>query len=564
MAPAAFDNTNAGEVVSLFAPLQAGNENFVFPLLNSAGVAFYNDADEVVLSEARIGRDRRSQNERVTGNFSIRKDFDHDNLRYVEFGGMIEEAEFFTRATAETTTYRDPSFFSPTVTLGQLGVGLRPGILTEVGATLDFDQLGNGDVLAFFDNAADFVEDGIIRESVSSPIPGSETQLATETETALYFESQVDWNDFEFIGGFRFVNLDIETQFFNRPSLITDAGFQPISDEFQLVQTAEDDRTDLLPRLAINYRPTEDMVFRAGFYKTVSRPPVRSLVANTFPQLDTRLRYGPDGDQPRLRVQIGNENLKPQETGNFSLGWEWYSDNIGVLKIEGFYKAIQNSIQQVTSISGLEDIPDDIVFPNLPEFNNLPDNLFVEVTQPTNPDFEDTIWGIETSVERRFDFLPSPWDGLGVYANYTYTESERDRIVFFFDRTTFTNQQVVLTDTPFNGSPETSGTFSVTYTKYGFDANLTYSYQDRRLSSAGVNRLNDFDDEIDTLDFRIEYTMRIAEQPVRIFFEGNDILRGDDEPFVSRSLTGVGIPDYFVGANYFGGRSFSLGAAMTF
>ena len=45
-----------------------------------------------------------------------------------------------------------------------------------------------------------------------------------------------------------------------------------------------------------------------------------------------------------------------------------------------------------------------------------------EVTQPMNGDAA-SLWGMELAFQNQLRFLPAPFDGLGVYANYTWTDS---------------------------------------------------------------------------------------------------------------------------------------------
>jgi TonB-dependent receptor len=65
-------------------------------------------------------------------------------------------------------------------------------------------------------------------------------------------------------------------------------------------------------------------------------------------------------------------------------------------------------------------------------YKRLSDPIFLFTTdnelggqdvQPGNGD-AGTIRGVEVALQQQLRFLPAPFDGLGVYANYTYTDSE--------------------------------------------------------------------------------------------------------------------------------------------
>jgi TonB-dependent receptor len=91
---------------------------------------------------------------------------------------------------------------------------------------------------------------------------------------------------------------------------------------------------------------------------------------------------------------------------NFDLMFENYYKSVGVFTFGGFYKDIDNFIYRRT------------------EFNVI-DPVFGELIQRSRPENGGTanVFGFETSIQRQFDFLPGIWKGLGIFMNYTYTDS---------------------------------------------------------------------------------------------------------------------------------------------
>ena len=117
----------------------------------------------------------------------------------------------------------------------------------------------------------------------------------------------------------------------------------------------------------------------------------------------------------------------------------------------------------------------------------------------------------------------------------------------------------------FAGSPEHSGTLGLTYRKYGFDASLFYTGQSRRLESLGQFGINNYNEAIETVDFRVDYTSEIAGRTVRIYFRGEDLLSDDDDPFLETSIGSEnGVPKFTTGRTYLGGRSLLIGANVSF
>ena len=123
----------------------------------------------------------------------------------------------------------------------------------------------------------------------------------------------------------------------------------------------------------------------------------------------------------------------------------------------------------------------------------------------------------------------------------------------------------MIADLPFNGSPDFSGTASLTYNKYGFDAKVSYTYQARRLSNFAFNGFSQYDEALGTLDFRVEYLTDIRGAATRFYVSGRDMLSGSPDPYLQSSNGGNGgTPKYFTGGSYLGGRAFAVGFATSF
>ena len=321
-------------------------------------------------------------------------------------------------------------------------------------------------------------------------------------------------------------------------------------------------QTDFLPRVVLNYRLSDNTIFRAGYYSTASRPQISNITrAGSVTNLDLQTNYGPTGNQPRLTVRQGNPDLKPAYTHNFDASWERYSDDVGVIKASLFYKTIDNALSSTFDRGDISIIPETVSLPDTPDYNNLPDNLFVEVTQPVNGNSSQEIWGGEVSIERQLSALPSVLSGLGVYANYTYSDSRRDIEQF----ATGGVDVFLREDVPFAGAPKHSGTFGLTYSNYGIDGSLIYTVQSRRFSGVGVNGFDIYDESIDTLDLRIDYKTDLIGTNSQIYFIGRDLLTGEDDTYLQRSIGGEnGVPRYITSGSYFGGRSFALGLSVSF
>ena len=567
--PEVWARRRGGLIVSVYDPILPGVEpGFVFPRLTQSYFDRINDPSQFELSGPTLGNSVISQgalvddSDRISFNVSARRSFDLNWLDYVEVGVFREE---FTSSTQNTSDIQVDYLVVGDATAADLGLEFGLGILDLVGLGVDgYDILTEQSVIDLRSNLDQLADDGVlVRREFPRPNGQSEAELV-ETEFAAYLEAKLQFDKLEVIGGARLVDVNVDSRFVSRPSLIGEDG-RPDADfeqQFTGIVEASDSQMDILPRILANYRHSDNLIFRAGYFTSVNRPAIGLLNRTQTPRLILVPIFGPNNDQPLLTVSQGNPDLVPSYTDNYDVSIEYYSDDIGAIKLSGFYKSIEDPFTIAAFEGGLELAPEDLTLPDAPEFNNLPDNVFIQVSQPVNNDDSIEIWGGEVSIERRFEELPGAFSGLGIFANLTYTDSSQT-----FQLDTNTNPDgFVEVERRLPGSPKYSGTAALTYNKYGFDSSLTYSWQDRRLISIQDFGLDEYNGEFGTLDFRLVYNGELWDQQYRLFFEGRDLMRDSSEASITREAGGErGVPTYYgLDDRYFGGRSFALGATLTF
>lgn len=167
----------------------------------------------------------------------------------------------------------------------------------------------------------------------------------------------------------------------------------------------------VLPSLNIAYEVSEDVLWRFGASKNVTRPSLSALAFSANVS-QTSLDEGDIGT-----INIGNPHLDPFESVNLDTAIEWYFEDVGFLSAALFYKDIDNFIVSETQ----QIVYSDLALPErlLPE-GKTPDDIF-NVTSPQNSD-SSSIKGVELAFSRDFDFLPAPFDNLGMIANYTWAD----------------------------------------------------------------------------------------------------------------------------------------------
>ena len=565
------NNTTNGRIRSVFDPLLPGEGGVLrLPGLNQAGFDFYNDVSNLPLGFASDFSGQSGKNDRRSGKLSVRRNMQDSWLQYVELGGYYERSKSASTSPVGQSTFVGsfaPPYFG-SVPLDVLGLRLGNGLFADVGAPGNFEMFDRASVVDFFVNSGELVDQGLLLNfGDPTTVAGPRDQLGNrEKETAGYFQARADIGRLEIVGGVRIRNVDVDTAFFATPTFIDEAGIPDPTyvERFGQVLTASASGTETLPRLAANFRFSENMIFRGSFHRTVAQPAILNQVSAATVSLNLD-RTSNTFNRPTLSVSVGNPNLKPAVTDNFDASWEWYSSELGVLKASVFYKEISNSFTGNRDTSDLRSLPAGVTLPDTPDFNNLPDDILIFVNTTLNEDDKSKIWGAELAIERQFTFLPGFWSGFGFYGNYTYTDSSRTETFDYFDFDLGESLTVDILGLPFEGSPEHSGTVALTYSDFGVDASLTYSAQERRLINRLPFGLNAYNEPVETLDFRLEYQTAIGNADVRLYVEGDNLLQNTTDPYLETTLGGFdGVPRYFTGATFFGGRSFSIGVRTSF
>jgi TonB-dependent receptor len=152
-----------------------------------------------------------------------------------------------------------------------------------------------------------------------------------------------------------------------------------------------DTYTFVLPGAHLRYALTDRTNIRAAYTRTIARP-------NYYDLVPYQLVIQEDNE-----IEKGNSALKPTSSNNLDLLAEHYFRSIGVVSGGMFYKRMSD---YVYTFRVREDAFGDVY----------------TVTQQRNGD-DASLWGAEISLQNRLTFLPAPLDGLGVYVNYTWTDS---------------------------------------------------------------------------------------------------------------------------------------------
>ena len=560
--PEALSNTVDGRVVQLFSPL-SGNR-FPLPLLNQAGYDFFDNPSNYEIVSGSILTGASGINERDTSRFSARFDVDWGYLKYIEAGAFFERSEFRSgRGGGGAGRFE---IGAPGVSLADLGIDFARETLADIGLDGGFRVISEADILALF-AGAELNPDLQITPVVGSGDPRLAQVFTREDNFAAYLQARIDVGRLEMVGGVRLERVKIDSRNLTTASLVDEFFVfdQDFRDRFSTLVDQAASQTELLPRIAVTYRQSDNLLFRAGYGVTVARPQIVNLSDQQIINVSLFPNGGLMGNQPTFSVTQGNPDLEPARTRSYDLSGEYYFDSVGVVEVSVFYKTIENLLEQNLVTTSSPDILEGIAIPDDPRIAANLDNFAFIVTTPFNNETKAEIWGVEAAFERQLTFLPGALDGFGIFLNYTYTDSEKTQPAQQLDPATFEVLDLEIERVPFNGAPAHSGTGAITYNNYGFDVALSYTTQSRRLLSFQRFNLHEYHERDESLDFRAEYRFEALGGDLRVWLEGADLLKGRRDPDVESSRGGTGpTQKIYTGGNFLGGRTLSLGIAAAF
>lgn len=221
--------------------------------------------------------------------------------------------------------------------------------------------------------------------------------------------------------------------------------------------------TDWLPNIGARVHWTSDLQSHLSIAKTVTRP--------DFAALNPALSEIPPTVNRQGNGSEGNPNLSPTRVTAYDATIEWYPSKGTSLSFDGFYRTVTGYIE-----------PETMTVPYSTSYctaNGIPTtggsagqcNVLINTSASSGKGF---IEGFEVAALKFFDFLPGPFSGLGVQANYSWIDSNAP----------IPGQ---------NGLPTTSGSltnvsknngsFILLYEKYGVSARVAATYRSSYIES---------------------------------------------------------------------------------
>ncbi len=312
-----------------------------------------------------------------------------------------------------------------------------------------------------------------------------EDYKAEEDIYALYGMVKHDWNRLSILAGLRYERTDID---YEGVLIKTARG------RFDSSEPLEDSRTHdfFLPQIQLRYALDNSTNLRAAVTRTYARPNFEDVLPYREQDLD--------------EVRFGNPNLEFPVSLNVDLLAERYLKG-GIISGGLFYKEIDNFIFHFTRFAHEGD----------PKDYGL-----VEITKAING-LEASVYGAEVQAQFNFTFLNGFWSNFGIYANYTFTESEafvNQRfpanystavVVFGEDDLSLFSATDQIEKITLPGQAKHSTNLALTYTGKKLFGRLVANYNDTFLFRLGADEdLDEYYAEAWRLDFTGNY--RITRQ----------------------------------------------------
>jgi TonB-dependent receptor len=201
-----------------------------------------------------------------------------------------------------------------------------------------------------------------------------------------------------------------------------------------------------MPAFHLRYAVEPNTNLRFAVTRSLARP-------NYSDAIPTRSQ-----DDNALTVVVGNPDLRPTTAWNVDGLVEHYFKSVGVISAGVFFKNLNDYIYTFTlqqQINGVQ----------------------YQVTQPLNGDSA-SVRGLEVALQNQLRFLPSPFNGIGIYANYTFSDS-----------TAHFPQHAG--DSTLPGQSRHVGNLAASYEKRGFSGRVSMNFHGSYIDVVGADNTQD-------------------------------------------------------------------------
>ncbi len=288
-----------------------------------------------------------------------------------------------------------------------------------------------------------------------------------------------------------------------------------------------------LPMVHLKFRLFDWANLRLAATKSLNRPNFFSLVP--WETVNRGENYAERGDP----------NLEHMTAWNYDAILSFFG-RFGLFTVGGFYKEVENIDYTLTSRI----------------FDRASPIYGLSLTRPVNAEGTSTILGFEVDVQSNLRFLPSPFDGIVISANYTHLKSETlypISLVRSMDVFPFTSYVI---DTVRSGSMpgqvDDLVNLSIGYERKGFSARVSMIYQGESLfvdEEADMGRLTQSIGAVPEKDNIVGASTRwdlVVKQRIKkkfeVFLYVNNLTNTKEQTFIAGSINKLMTSNFVYGA----------------
>lgn len=403
-----------------------------FELLN----ADLTDLSDISIGDLQVQPDAEGGDELSSFKLDFQRDLENGFLQSVKFGlaasgrEKFEHSQIWTQSATQNAANPIPSSAVIDAKSDSYWSDLPDYLSLDQGELINyyFGSLQNpnpgdaDDLIASWDVSEDifaqYIQFDFATEIGSMPLTGNigVRNVTTETTSSGYQQGEDVWVEV--------------TPGVWEPQQVVDA------------VSVDHDYDDVLPSTNWTLGIAEDKLIRLALGKTMARAPVNMMSPSYNLNQDL---YGSNPGESTS----GNPKLDPFRADQADLAFEWYYSEGSQAAVNFFYKDLESFIARAADAETITV--------------NGTDYL---VSRPINGS-GGYIRGYELLWQQSFDFLPAPFNGLGIYTNYSHNESNVEQFVPLHSSY----------KAPLTGLSEDVANFTLWYYINGFEARTSYSYR---------------------------------------------------------------------------------------
>ena len=350
--------------------------------------------------------------------------------------------------------------------------------------------------------------------------PGSDYQVEERT-TAAYVQYDLDTRLFGYRTRFNVGLRAYTTDTVSSGELNTGTTLSPVS--------IKNTDNGILPAANLAVNVTDDFIVRLSASRNVNRAPLANLAAAGT------LTTAPFGGS----ISVGNPFLKPYKATSVEGSLDYYFGHNAYASLGFFYKDMDSFITTETTVEPYSATGYPLSFLLPGQTGAVPYNYSRPINGPGA-----SIRGVEAAFQHDFDFLPKPFDRLGVVVNATYADGNQATVI---NSQTFTIPLINLS--------KYSANATLYYEADNWGVRVTEAYRDKYLDSTGSNgNVGEVVGATNNVDFAAHYDIN---KHFKLLVEGINLT---NQPIVQYLDINVKRPEVYTTS----GRTFTFGAKYVF